>query len=87
MLFYESIFEEALKKVKVSRKGKPVWVWRTTDPKKKVLVKDGRPREVPKKASEVRKRKVGAKKAVRKLKPKRKQIAKKRSLSVRRRSW
>lgn len=87
LLEYTSLFDESLKRVKVVRKGKPVWKVKTNRPGYKVQYIDGKPKEVKMAAQELRKRKISAKKAARKAKAKKNIASKKRAISNKKRTW
>lgn len=77
--------DEALKRVKVVRKGKRLIKWKTDKPGFKVQMINGRPKEVKIKSAERIKRKKGAKIGSKKSKSKRNisAIKRKRSLKLR----
>lgn len=79
--------EEAIRKARVIRNGKVRIKYKTDKPGYKLIYKDGRPREVKMKGTEVRNRKRVAKISARKLKSKRKKMILKRKKSINKRTW
>ena len=79
--------EEGIKRKYVVRDGKRVLKYYTDNPAYKVVSKDGKKRLVRKKPSEIRKRKVAAKKTARKRKSKQAATNRKTARSRRKHTW
>lgn len=79
------ILNESIKKTYIIRNGKRVVKYRTDKKGYKIQMVDGRPREVKMTTSEIRKRKVGRKKASRK--PTKSSTITKRKKSTKKHTW
>lgn len=79
--------EEGIKRVYVVRNGKKVTKYISTSSNKKIVYKDGKPKEVTKSSSEKKRRSIASKKGARKKRGQKKQIARKAQKSKRKRTW
>jgi hypothetical protein len=81
----EEVIDEKITKRKVIRKGKKVIKYKTNKEGYKVVIKDGKPKEVRLKPAEKRRRKIASRKSQRKMKGKRAAMARQRKRSLRKR--